>query len=80
VRREETPNSAIDILVKFKETFSLLDLSKINREPSQITGKEVDLVTESSLKKEKLKKYIYAEHKIIFELKMTNSISNISFR
>ena len=66
-RKEETPNSDIDILVKFKETISLLDLAKIHRELSQILGKDVDLVTESSVKNERLKKYIYNDLKIIFE-------------
>ncbi|HOW39176.1 MAG TPA: nucleotidyltransferase family protein [Bacteroidales bacterium] len=66
-RREETPESDIDILVKFKETLSLLELVKIHRELSQILGKDVDLVTESSIKNERLKKYIYTDLKIIFE-------------
>jgi predicted nucleotidyltransferase len=66
-RNEETPNSDIDILVKFKETLSLLDLAKIHRELSQILGKDVDLVTESSVKNKRLKKYIYNDLKIIFE-------------
>jgi hypothetical protein len=66
-RNEETPESDIDILVKFKETLSLLDLAKIHRELSQILGTDVDLVTESSIKNERLKKYIYADLKIIFE-------------
>lgn len=66
-RKEETPNSDIDILVKFKATLSLLDLAKIHRELSQILGKDVDLVTESSVKNERLKKYIYNDLKIIFE-------------
>jgi hypothetical protein len=66
-RSEETPDSDIDILVKFKETLSLLDLAKIHRELSQILGTDVDLVTESSIKNERLKKYIYTDLKIIFE-------------
>ena len=66
-RREETPESDIDILVKFKETLSLLDLAKIHRELSHILGKEVDLVTEASVKNERLKKRIYNDLKIIFE-------------
>lgn len=66
-RKEDTPDSDIDILVKFKETISLLDLVKIHRELSQILGKEVDLVTESSIKNERLKGYIYNDLKIIFE-------------
>ena len=66
-RMEETPDSDIDILVKFKETLSLLDISRIHRELSQILGKDVDLVTEGSVKNERLKKYIYNDLKIIFE-------------
>jgi len=66
-RKEETPESDIDILVKFNDTLSLLDLAKIHRELSQILGKEVDLVTEASVKNERLKKYIYNDLKIIFE-------------
>ncbi len=66
-RKEETTNSDIDILVNFKETISLLDLARIHRELSLILGKEIDLVTESSLKNERLKKYIYNDLKIIFE-------------
>lgn len=66
-RREETPESDIDILVKFRETLSLLDLVKIHRELSQILGKKVDLVTEASVKNERLKRYIYNDLKIIFE-------------
>jgi predicted nucleotidyltransferase len=66
-RKEDTPDSDIDILVKFKETISLLELAKIHRELSQILGKEVDLVTEPSVKNERLKRYIYNDLKIIFE-------------
>ena len=66
-RKEETPESDIDILVKFKETLSLLDLAKIHRELSQILGKDVDLVTEASVKNERLKEHIYNDLEIIFE-------------
>jgi uncharacterized protein len=66
-RLEETPESDIDILVKFRETITLLDLAKIHRELSQILGKKVDLVTEASIKNERLKSYIYNDLKIIFE-------------
>lgn len=66
-RRENTPESDIDILVKFRETITLLDLAKIHRELSQILGKKVDVVTESSIKNERLKSYIYNDLKIIFE-------------
>ena len=49
-RNEDTSESDIDILVKFKNTISLLDLARIHRELSQILGKKVDIVTEPSIK------------------------------
>ncbi len=65
-KMEEKPGSDIDILVKFKKTITLLQLAQIHRELSQILGKKVDLVTEPSLKNERLRKYIYSDLKIIF--------------
>ncbi len=66
-REEDGENSDIDILVRFKETISLLDLARIHRELSHALGKKVDLVTEPSLKNEKLKRYIYQDLQIIYE-------------
>jgi predicted nucleotidyltransferase len=66
-REEDTPESDIDILVKFKNTISLFELVKIERELTSILGKKVDLVTEPALKNKKLKKYIYKDLQIIFE-------------
>jgi len=66
-REEDNHDSDIDILVSFRSTLSLLDLARIHRELSGILGKKVDLVTEKSLKNEKLRKYIYNDLKIIFE-------------
>ena len=66
-RMEDSLASDIDILVKFKETITLLQLAKIHRELSQILGKKVDLVTESSIKNERLRKYIYSDLKIIYK-------------
>lgn len=66
-RSEQTPTSDIDILVKFRKTISLLDLARIHRELSQILGREIDLVTEPSVKNERLKSYIYKDLKVIFE-------------
>jgi len=65
-RQEETPESDIDILVKFHNTISLLELVKIERELSEILGKKVDLVTEPALKNTKLKKYIFNDLIIIY--------------
>jgi len=66
-RKEDTPESDIDILVRFKRTISLFDLVTIERELSSLLGKKVDLVTEPALKNEKLKHYIYKDLQIIFE-------------
>jgi predicted nucleotidyltransferase len=66
-RREETSESDIDILVKFKKTISLLDLARIHRELKQILGRDIDLVTESSIKNERLKRHILKDLKVIFE-------------
>jgi len=66
-REEENPGSDIDILVKFRETITLLQLVKIERELSHILGKKVDLVTEAAIRNEKLRSYIYQDLKIIFE-------------
>lgn len=66
-RREDTPESDIDILVKFRKTISLLDLARIHRELSEILGRKVDLVTEASIKNERLKKYIYNDLTVIYE-------------
>jgi len=66
-REEDTPESDIDILVRFKSTISLFELVKIERELTSILGKKVDLVTEPALKNKKLKQYIYKDLQIIFE-------------
>jgi predicted nucleotidyltransferase len=58
-RHEERRDSDIDILVKFKETISLLELVRIHRELSALLGKRVDLITEQALKNKRIKKYIY---------------------
>ena len=66
-RQEDNENSDIDILVRFKETISLLDLVRIHRELSSVLGIKVDLLTEPALKNEKLKQYIYKDLQIIYE-------------
>ena len=66
-RQEDSDESDIDILVRFRDTPSLLDLVRIHRELSKVLGKRVDVVTVSALKSEKLKRYIFNDLKIIFE-------------
>jgi predicted nucleotidyltransferase len=66
-RGEDTPESDIDILVKFKRTPTLLDIVKIHNELSLQIGKKIDLVTEPSIKNERLKSYILKDLQIIYE-------------
>jgi len=48
-RGERQPDSDLDVLVKFVETKSLLELVKIERELQEKIGIKVDLVTEGSV-------------------------------
>lgn len=63
---KETSKSDIDILAKFSETKSLLELVRMERELSEFIGIPVDLVTERSLD-HKLRDVIHREEKIIYE-------------
>lgn len=49
VRDEETSTSDVDVLVRFPEGVSLLELARIERELSEALGKPVELVSERSL-------------------------------
>lgn len=66
-RQEEDENSDIDILVKFRQTITLLDLSRIHRELAELIGRRVDLITESALKNKRLKDQVMQDLQIIFE-------------
>ncbi len=66
-RQEEDENSDIDILVKFRQTITLLDLSRIHRELAELIGRRVDLITESALKNKRLKDQVMKDLQIIFE-------------
>ena len=48
-RGEERPDSDIDLLVRFSETKSLVEIVRIERELAEYLGRPVDLVTESEL-------------------------------
>jgi hypothetical protein len=48
-RREERPESDIDVIVEFSERKSLLEMVKIERELSETLGIKVDLLTEKSI-------------------------------
>lgn len=66
-REENTPESDLDILVKFKNGITLLQLITLENELSEKLGIKVDLVTEGAVTNKKLKKYIQKDLKIIFE-------------
>lgn len=67
IRNEKLPPNDIDILVKFKETLSLLQLISIENELSERLGIKVDLITEGSLKNEQMKKSIEKDMQIIYQ-------------
>lgn len=66
-RHENTKESDIDILVKFKETLSLLQLIRIENELSQKLGVKVDLITTGAIKNERIKSNIEKDLKIIYQ-------------
>jgi predicted nucleotidyltransferase len=67
VRKDIMPPNDIDILVKFKETLSLIQLISIENELSDKLGIKVDLITEGSLKNERMKKSILNDMQIIYQ-------------
>jgi predicted nucleotidyltransferase len=65
-RNEQTINSDIDLLVKFKNAPSLLQLIKIENELSKKLGFKVDLITEGAVKNKRIKAQIKQDLKIIY--------------
>lgn len=66
-RKENKKGSDLDILIKFKDKISLLKLVQIEQELSDKLGIPIDLVTENSLKNQRLKKYIEKDLITIYE-------------
>ncbi len=66
-RNESKSDSDLDILVNLNTAISLFQLVRIERELSELLGVKVDLVTEGAIKNQKLRKYIEADLKIIFQ-------------
>ncbi len=67
-RNENKKESDIDILIKFKETLSLLQLIRIENELSQKLGIKVDLVTEGAIKNKRIKSNIEKDLQIIYKV------------
>jgi hypothetical protein len=66
-RNENRKTSDLDILVRFKESLSLLQLIKIENELSEKLGVKVDLVTEGAIKNEKIKASIKKDLIILYQ-------------
>jgi len=66
-RNESTPQSDIDILVRFKSTLSLLQLVHVQNLISKRLGIKVDLVTEGAIKNKTLKESIQKDLQIIYQ-------------
>lgn len=65
VRGDDTLISDIDIIVKFEETKSLLELVKIERELSKLLERKVHLITEEAINPY-LKNIVDKEKKIVY--------------
>jgi len=66
-REDNRPDSDLDILINLNTTISLFQLVRIERELSELLGVKVDLVSDGAIKNQKLRKYIEADLKIIFQ-------------
>ncbi|MEI7526126.1 MAG: nucleotidyltransferase family protein [Mariniphaga sp.] len=66
-RNEYRPDSDLDILINLNTAISLFQLVRIERELSELLGVKVDLVSEGAIKNQKLRNYIEADLKIIFQ-------------
>ena len=66
-RGDGSVDSDIDILVRFNESYSLLQLVRIENQLSDQLGLKVDLVTEGSLKNERVKHCIQQDLRIIYQ-------------
>ena len=65
-RNEQKTDSDIDLLIKFKDTPSLLQLIKIENDLSKRLGFKVDLITEGALRNKRIKAQIQHDLKIIY--------------
>ena len=65
-RREDTPQSDLDLLVQFTQRTSLLGMVRLERELSNAIGRKVDLVTEESISPY-LRETIMADLQVIYE-------------
>jgi len=65
-RYEEREDSDIDILVSFKHPLSLIELIRIENKLSESIGVKVDLITENSIRNNKLREHIIKDLHLIY--------------
>ncbi len=65
-RGDDNSESDVDLMVRFAERKSLLDIVRIEREFAEAVGAEVDLLTEASINKY-LKKQILSDLRVIYD-------------
>jgi predicted nucleotidyltransferase len=66
VRGQITPQSDIDVLIRFSKGKSLLTLIKLERELSTVLGRKVELLTEAAISPY-LRDRIKRDLKVIYE-------------
>jgi hypothetical protein len=66
-RGENRPDSDLDILINLRSSISLIQLVHIERELSELLEIKVDLVSDGAIKNRKLRNYIEADLKIIYQ-------------
>jgi hypothetical protein len=66
VRREDSADSDVDILVAFREPIGLFSLARLQRELSQQLNRPVDLVTEAALSPY-IRDEVQAEKVVLYE-------------
>ncbi len=65
-RNENSPDSDIDILVRFKNGVTLLQLISLENELTEKLGIKVDLVTEGAVTNSRIKRAIQRDLKVIY--------------
>ncbi len=66
-RGEQNDNSDIDILVKFEDEITLIQLIRLENKLSGRLGIKVELITDGSLDNKKLRNAIYKDLTLIYE-------------
>lgn len=67
VRGDDGANSDIDVLVKFKDSCSLMQFVALEMELSSKIGRKIDLVTDDSLKNNRVRESVFNDLKIIYQ-------------